>query len=176
MTAEQLRDAYVRDIDDALDSWVLMRRLSEEQKRRLRAQRAFLMAADAPTLAALLASYEREPARASKDAELDVTIHAHYRRKGNDDFGQVYALIDLAWDRGKDSNGTLMVILYIVVKPSSYIGGETVCMSQDEFVRDFEEIPAYPPKPVGADEDNPMHKSVSIEDVLPPETKDGGAK
>jgi hypothetical protein len=64
MTAEQLRDLYVRDIDDALDSWVLMRRLSEEQKRRLRAQRAFLMAADAGTLAAMKAAYEREPVRA----------------------------------------------------------------------------------------------------------------
>lgn len=64
MTVEQLRDLYVKDIDDALDSWVLMRRLSEEQKRRLRAQRAFLMGASPQALAELKASYDREPVRA----------------------------------------------------------------------------------------------------------------
>lgn len=67
MTAEQLRDAYIRDIDDALDSWVLMRRLSEEQKRRLRAQRAFLIAASTDTLAALMQAYNREPIRSPRD-------------------------------------------------------------------------------------------------------------
>lgn len=67
MTTEQMRDLQINDIDSALDSWLVRRTLTEEQKRRLRANRNYWQKASTEALQNLLTEYEKEPVRAALD-------------------------------------------------------------------------------------------------------------
>ena len=64
MTAEQLRNAKINKIDSILNgSWVVQRWLTDEDRRMLRADRAYWTQAGTVALAEALACYENQPRR-----------------------------------------------------------------------------------------------------------------
>lgn len=70
-TINELQDRIVTGIDTALETPILRRFLSAEQKRTLRAQRRFWAEDDGTQLQLLLQLLEQEPRRADDEPGLD---------------------------------------------------------------------------------------------------------
>lgn len=139
MTPEQMRQLQISDIDGLLNNFFARRAMSDEQKRRVRANRHFWMRANEDQLKELIADYEREPVRTVGSDDWDNLSPGTYWERKNYPMC-IYYITGLSWQGSLEQRGDLVIHFSVLAKPNSYIGNEDFTMLLEDFKREFKAL------------------------------------